>query len=226
LEAPRTTHQVRSFLGLAGYYCRFIPNFSKIAKPITDLLKKEDKFVWNAKRDEAFQTVKKLLTTSPMLAQPDITKSFDVYCDASSTGLGCVLMQEGHVIVYSSRQMCPHEEHYSTHDLELATVVHALRTWRHYLHGNVAHIFTNHKSLKYIFTQADLNMCQRRWIELIKDYDLEIHYHPGKANVVADALSHKAHCNYLSAISITGEESSVRVPPSMALYNVTLTPML
>jgi hypothetical protein len=226
LEAPRTTHQVRSFLGLAGYYCRFIPNFSKIAKPITDLLKKEDKFVWNAKRDEAFQTVKKLLTTSPMLAQPDITKSFDVYCDASSTGLGCVLMQKGHVIVYSPCQMLPHEEHYPTHDLELATVVHALRTWRHYLHGNVAHIFTDHKSLKYIFTQADLNMCQRRWIELIKDYDLEIHYHPGKENVAADALSHKAHCNYLPAVSITGEESSIRVPPSMALYNVTLTPML
>jgi hypothetical protein len=165
---------------LVGYYRRFILNFSKIAKPITDLLKKEEKFVWNAERDEAFQTLKKLLTTSPMLAQPDITKSFDVYCDASGTGLGCVLMQGGRVIVHSSRQLCPHEEHYPTYDLELATVVHALRTWRHYLLGNVAHIFTDHKSLKYFFTQADLNMQQRRWLELIKDYDLEIHYHPGK----------------------------------------------
>jgi hypothetical protein len=95
-KPPRTVHQVRSFLGLAGYYRRFIPNFSKITKPITDLLKKEEEFVWNVERDEAFQTLKKLLSTSPVLAQPGIAKSFDVYCDASDTGLGCVLMQEGH----------------------------------------------------------------------------------------------------------------------------------
>jgi hypothetical protein len=93
-----------------------------------------------------------------VLAQPDITKSFDVYCDASGTGLGCVLMQEGRVIAYSSRQLRPHEEHYPTHDLELAAVVRALCTWRHYLLGNVTHIFTDHKSLKYFFTQPDLNM--------------------------------------------------------------------
>jgi hypothetical protein len=121
-----------------------------------------------------------------VLAQPDIAKSFDVYYDASGTGLGCVLMQEGHLIMYSSHQLRPHEEHYPTHDLELAAVVHALHTWRHYLLRNVAHIFTDHMSLKYFFTQADLNMRQRRWLELIKDYDLEICYHPGKANVVAD----------------------------------------
>jgi hypothetical protein len=145
-------HQVRSFLGLAGYYRRFILNFSKIAKAITNLLKKDEKFVWNAKRDEAFQTLKKLLTTSPVLAQPDITKPFDVYCDASGIGLGCVLMQEGCVIAYSSHQLHPHEEHYLTHDLELAAAVHALRTSWHYLLGNVARIFTDHKSLKYFFT--------------------------------------------------------------------------
>jgi hypothetical protein len=142
---------------LAGQYRRFIPYFSKIANPITDLLKKEKKYVWNPERDEAFQTLKKLLTTSPMLAQQDITKSFDVYCDASGTGLGCVPMQDGGVIVYSSRQLHHHEEHYPTHNLELAVVVLTLRTWRHYLLGNVIHIFTDHKSFKYIFTQADLN---------------------------------------------------------------------
>jgi hypothetical protein len=151
-------HQVRSFLGLVGYYHRFILNFSKIARPIMDLLKKEDEFVWNAERDEAFQALKKLLTASPVLEQPDIIKSFDVYCDASGTGLGCVLMQEGHVIAYSSHQLCPLEEQYPTHDLELVIVVHALHTWRHYLLGNVAYIFTNHKSLKYFFTQPDLSM--------------------------------------------------------------------
>jgi hypothetical protein len=189
-------------------------------------MKKEEKFIWNAERDEAFRTLKELLTTSPVLAQSDITKSFDVYCDASGTGLGCVLMQEGRVIAYSSCQLRPHEEHYPTHDLELAFVVHTLRTWRHYLLGNVAHIFTDHKSLKYFFTQPDLNMRQRRWLELIKDYDLEIHYHPGKANMVADALSRKAHYNHLPVVGISGEESSVRVSPIMAQYNVTLTLML
>jgi hypothetical protein len=115
-------------------------------------LKNGQKFVWNVSRDGAFHTLKKLLTTSPMLAQPDVTKSFDVYYDASGTGLGCVLMQEGHVIAYSSRQLRRHEEHYPTHALELDVVVLALWTWRHYLLGNVVHIFTDHKSLKYIFT--------------------------------------------------------------------------
>jgi hypothetical protein len=154
--------EVRSFLGLAGYYRRFIPNFSKITKPITKLLKKGNKYVRSEACDEAFKHMKKLLTTSPMLAQPDTTKPFDVCCDASSTGLGSVLMQEGRVISYSSRQLRRHEEHYPTHDLELAAVVMALLTWHHYLLGNVIHIYTDHKSLKYIFTQPDLNMRQRR----------------------------------------------------------------
>jgi hypothetical protein len=225
-KPPRTVHQVCSFLGLVAYYCRFIPNFSKITKPITDLLKKDGKYIWNVEHDEEFQTLKKLRTTSPVLTQPDITKSFYVYCDASGTRLRCVLMQDGRAIAYSSRQLRHHEERYPTHDLELAVVVLALRTWRHYLLGNVVHIFTNHKSLKYIFTQVDLNMRQRRWLELITDYDLEVHYHLGKANVVADALSHKAHCNYLPAVSLTGDESNTRVPPDMAKYNVTHTLML
>jgi hypothetical protein len=101
-KPPRTMHQVRNFLRLAGYYRRFISKFSRIAKPITDLLKKDEKYVWNAEHDEAFKTLKKLLTTTPVLAQLDITKSFNIYCDGSSTGLGCVLMQDGHVLAYSS----------------------------------------------------------------------------------------------------------------------------
>jgi hypothetical protein len=114
--------------------------------------------------------------------------SFDVYCDASGTELGCILMQDGRAIAYSSRQLRRHEEHYPTHDLDLVAIVLPLRTSQHYLLGNVVHIFTDHKSLKYIFTHADLNISQRRWLELIKDYDLYVHYHPGKANVVADAF--------------------------------------
>jgi ribonuclease HI len=132
------------------------------------------------------------------LAQPDVSKPFDIYCDASGTGLGCVLRQNHRVIAYASRALRVHEQNYPTHDLELAAVIHALKIWRHHLMGAKCHIYTDHKSLKYIFTQADLNMRQRRWLELIKDYDLEVHYHPGKANVVADALSRKAHCSCLS----------------------------
>jgi hypothetical protein len=197
-KSPTSVHQVRSFLGLAGYYRRFIPDFSKIVKPITELLKNNVKSDWSLKCNEAFEQLKVLLTTAPVLAQSDIEKPFDVYCDASSIGLGCVLMQEGRVIAYALRQLRRHEKHYPTHDLELAAVVHALKIWRHYLLGNLCHIYTDHKSLKYIFTQSERNMRQRRWLELIKDYDLEIHYHPGKANVVADALSRKASCHCLT----------------------------
>jgi hypothetical protein len=224
-KPPRTVHQVCSFLGLAGYYHRFISNFSKIAKPITNLLKKDDKYIWNTEHNETFQTLKKLLTTSPVLAQSDITKSFDVDCVTFCTRLGYVLMQDGRVIAFSSWQLRRHEEHYHMHDFELTVVVLALRTWCHYLLGNVVHILIGHKSLKYIFTQADLNKSQRRWLELIKDYDLEVHYHPGKVNVVADSLSRKAHYNYLPAVSLTREESSTRVTPDMAQHNVTLTLM-
>jgi hypothetical protein len=151
---------VRSFLGLAGYYRRFIPNFSKIAKPIIELLKKGNKYVWSDACDEAFKLLKKLLITSPMLAQSNTDKPFDVYCDASGTGFDGVLMQEGLVISYSLSQLRHHEEHYPTHDLVLVIMVMALRTWWHYLLGNVVHIYMDHKSMKYIFTQPDLNMRQ------------------------------------------------------------------
>ncbi|WVZ93642.1 hypothetical protein U9M48_039607 [Paspalum notatum var. saurae] len=198
-KQPETVTEIRSFLGLAGYYRRFIKDFSKTAKPMTSLTKKNAKYVWSSNCEEAFQTLKKLLTSAPVLAQPDVTKPFDVYCDASGNGLGCVLMQEGRVIAYASHQLKKHEANYSTHDLELVAVVHTLNIWRHYLLGNTCHIYTDHKSLKYILTQPELNMRQRRWLELIKDYDLEIHYHPGKANVIADALSRKTHCNVIEA---------------------------
>jgi len=198
LKPPTTVHEVRSFLGMAGYYRRFVSDFSRVAKPITALLKNQTKFVWSSDCEQAFQTLKRVLTTAPVLAQPNIEKAFDVYCDAAGIGIGCVLMQEGRVIAYASRQLKPHKENYPTHDLELAAIVHALKIWRHYVLGNTCHLYIDHKSLKYIFTKAELNMSQRRWLELIKDYDLEVHYHPGKANFVADALSRKAHCNCLT----------------------------
>ena len=119
------------------------------------------------------------------------------FCDASLQGLGVVLMQEKKVVAYTSRQLKPNKKNYPTHDLELATVVHALFTWRHFLLGRKVDIFTDHKSLKYIFTQPNLNLRQTRWVEMIQEYNPSIEYTPGKANVIADALSRKAYCNSL-----------------------------
>nr|GEX81892.1 putative reverse transcriptase domain-containing protein [Tanacetum cinerariifolium] len=143
------------------------------------------------KEEEAFQTLKNNLCDAPILSLPDRIKDFIVYCDASNQVLGCVLMQRGKVNVYASRQLKIHEKNYTTHDLELEAVVFALKTWRHYLYGTKSVIYTDHKSLQHIFNQKELNMRQRRWIEFFSDYEFEIRYHPGKANVVADALSRK-----------------------------------
>jgi hypothetical protein len=128
---------------------------------MTMLLEKDVKFKWSQQCDEAFLTLKKLLTIAPVLAQPDIDKPFDVYCNPSGTCIGGVLMQDGCAIAYASQQLWRHEEYYATHDLELLVVAHAFKVWRHYLLGNLVHIYTDHKSLKYLFTQPDLNMRQR-----------------------------------------------------------------
>ena len=179
-KPPANLTDVRSFLGMAGYYRRFIEGFSTVAKPMTQLLKKDKKFIWTEACEQSFQELNKKLTTAPVLTVPDIHKSFEVYCDASRKGLGCVLMQDGKVVAYASRQLRKHEENYPTHDLELAAVIHALKEWRHFLLGNRCEIYTDHKSLKYIFKQPELNLRQWRWLELVKDYDVRIYYHPGK----------------------------------------------
>jgi hypothetical protein len=143
--------------------------------------------------------------TAPILVMPDMEKSFSIYYDASSEGIGCVLMQDGHMVAYASRQLRKHEAHYPTHDLEIAIVVHTLKIWRHYLMGTRCQLYMAHKSLKYIFTQSNLNLRQRRWLELINDYDLGINYHPGKTNVVADALSQRSHVSLLVVDSMPFE---------------------
>ncbi|GJR76045.1 putative reverse transcriptase domain-containing protein [Tanacetum coccineum] len=158
-KAPTTPSEIRSFLGLAGYYRHFIANLSKIAKPLTSLNQKNQKYVWGVKQEEAFQTLKNNLCEAPILSLLDGVEDFVVYYDASNQGLGCVLMQRNKVIAYASRQL------------------------KCYLHGS-------QESPTYI-NPEELNMCQRRWIELFSDYECEIRYHPGKANVVADALSKK-----------------------------------
>ncbi|KAM0064567.1 putative nucleotidyltransferase, Ribonuclease H [Helianthus debilis subsp. tardiflorus] len=190
-ETPKTPTEIRQFLGLAGYYRRFIEDFSKIAQSLTLLTQKDKKFDWGIKQEEAFQLLKDKLCNAPILALPEGTDDFVVYCDASRQGLGCVLMQRQKVIAYASRQLKVHERNYTTHDLELGAVIFALKIWRHYLYGTKCTIFPDHKSLQHIFNQKELNMRQRRWVELLNDYDCEIKYHPGKANVVADALSRK-----------------------------------
>jgi hypothetical protein len=136
---------------------------------------------------------------------PDLRKGFGIYCDACGQGLGCVLMQEGHVIAYTSRQLRKHELNYPTHDLELAAIVHTLKIRRHYIMGTKCQVYTDHKSLKYIFTQKDLNLRQCHWLDLIKDYDFEIHYHPGKANLVADGLSQKEHVHSVIVAQLPDE---------------------
>ncbi|GJS45497.1 putative reverse transcriptase domain-containing protein [Tanacetum coccineum] len=162
--SPKTPTEIRQFLGLAGYYRRFIEGFLKIAKSMTKLTQKGVKFDWGEKEENAFQLIKQKL------------------CSA-------VLMQREKVIAYASRQLKIHEKNYTTHDLELGSVVFALKIWRHYLYGTKCTVFTDHKSLQHILDQKELNMRQRRWLELLSDYDCDIRYHPGKANVVADALS-------------------------------------
>ena len=127
------------------------------------------KFAWSTDCEKSFQELKKRLTTAPVLVLPDVHQGFDIFCDASRRGLGCVLMQEGKVVAYASRQLRPHELNYPTHDLELAAVVHALKIWRHYLVGNRCEVYSDHKSLKYLFTQPDLNLRQTRWSALIQD---------------------------------------------------------
>jgi hypothetical protein len=160
---------------------------------MTSLLEKGREFKWDKKCQDSFDQLKMILMSPPVLVMLDLQKGFDIYCDACGQDLGCVLMQEGHVIAYASHQLWKHELNYPTHDLELVDVVHELKIWRHYIMGTKCQIYTDHKSLKYIFTQKDLNLRQRRWLELIKDYDFEIHCHLGKVNLVVDALSRKEH---------------------------------
>ncbi|GJT16972.1 putative reverse transcriptase domain-containing protein [Tanacetum coccineum] len=187
----KITTEIHQFLGLAGYYRRFIEGFSKIAKSMTKLTQKKVKFDWGDKEEAAFQLIKQKLCNAPIMALPEGSEDFIVYCYASIKGLGAVLMQREKVIAYASRQLKIHEKNYATHDLELGAVVFALKIWRHYMYGTKCTVSTSHKSLQHILDQKELNMRQRRWLELLSDYDCEIRYHLGKANVVADALSKK-----------------------------------
>nr|GFA58689.1 retrotransposon protein, putative, Ty3-gypsy subclass [Tanacetum cinerariifolium] len=195
--SPKTPTKIRQFLGLAGYYRRFIEGFLKIVKSMTKLTQKVIKFDWGEKEENTFQLIKQKLCSAPILALPEGSEDFVVYCNASHKGLGVVLMQREKVIAYASRQLKIHKKNYTTHDLELGSVVFALKIWRHYLYGTKCTVYTDHKSLQHILDQKELNTRQRRWLRLLSDYDCDIRYHLGKANVVADALSHKERIEQL-----------------------------
>jgi hypothetical protein len=229
-KRPASVTEIQSFLGLTGYYKRFIEGFSKITRPVTMLLQKDNKLQWINACERSFCELKRKLTTALVLVLPDIQKDFTIYCDASRQCLCCVLMQEERVVAYTSRQLKTHEQNCPTHDLELAVVVHTLKIWRHYLIGNKCEIYMDHKSLKYIFTQSDLNLKQRRWLELIKNYNLKIHYHPGKANIVVDALNRKAYCHHLvtQKLELCKEmrKLNLTIVPHSLNYNLTVHPVL
>src|ERR1044072_4757161 len=191
-ETPKNASEICSFLGLAGYYRKFIEGFSKLALPLTKLTRKGQVFVWDVEFEKGFQELKRRLTSAPILILPNLAESFIVYCDASLMGLGGVLLQARQVVTYASIQLKIHERNHPTHDLELAAMVFVLKLWRHYLYGSRFEVFSDHKSLKYLFDQKELNMRHMRWLKFLKDYDFGLNYHPGKANIVADALSRKS----------------------------------
>ncbi|WMV18681.1 hypothetical protein MTR67_012066, partial [Solanum verrucosum] len=168
-RTPRTLSPtyIRRFLVLAGYYRRFVEGFSTITSPLTTLTQKKAKFVWLEACEKSFQELKDRLTSTQVLTLPEGTNGFVVYCDASRIGFGCVLMKNGKVISYASRKLKIHEKNYPTHDLELAVVMFVLKIWRHYLYGVHVDVFTDQKSLQYVFTQNDLNLHQRRLHEIV-----------------------------------------------------------
>ncbi|KAL0427240.1 UNVERIFIED_CONTAM: Transposon Tf2-11 polyprotein [Sesamum latifolium] len=172
------------------------------------------KFEWCSACGESFEELKQRLASAPVLTLPSEKVGFTTYSDASKKGSG-VLMQNEKVIAYASRQLKSYELNYHTHDLKLATIVFALKIWRYYLYGErICDVYTDHKSLKYLFTQRELNMRQRRWLELIKEYDVSINYHPGKANCVADALSQKSNTTLAAMLTRKFESLNLEVVDS------------
>ena len=177
-ERLKSVFEIRSFLRLEGYYMRFIEDFSRLASPMTKLAWREVKFELNNLCERAFQELKRRLTSAPILIVSWRGQRYTVYCDASKDELGCVLMHLGKVVAYGSQWLKNHERSYPTHDMELATIVFALRIWHHYLYGEHFEMFLDHKSLKHIFTQWDLNMRQRRWMKYLEDHEFTLYYHP------------------------------------------------
>jgi hypothetical protein len=201
-SVPKNVTKVKSFMGLAGYYRRFIEGFLKIVDPITSLQNKGVKFQWTLDCEKSFQYLKQLLTSDPILRIGNPNEYFIVCTDACKEGLGGVLSQNGFVVCYESRKLKEHERHYSTHDLELESIFHSLRKWRHYLMGKMFELRTDHNGLKYLFDQPTLNARQSRWLEFLSEYDFDIKHIKGKENKVVDALNRRVHELHATTISM------------------------
>jgi hypothetical protein len=200
---PKNVIEVRSFMGLVGYYKRFIACFSRISHLITSLQRKEKKFQWTEECERSFQQLKKRLTSDPILRIADPNEDFIVCTNECKEGLGGVLNQNGFFVCYESRNLKENERHYATHDLELeAIVLHALNKWRHYLMGNRFELRIDHNGLKYLFDQPTLNARQSKWLEFLSEYDFDIKHIKGKENKVANALSRRVHELHATTISM------------------------
>ncbi|KAE8687867.1 Detected protein of unknown function [Hibiscus syriacus] len=190
-KPPTKATELRAFLGLANYYRRFVKGYSKIATPLTELLKKDKVWEWSTECQEAFEKIKEAMVNEPVLVLPDYTKSFVVFTDASDVAIGGVLMQEGHPVAYESRKLNETERRYSVHEKEMTAVVHCLRTWRHYLLGSRFVVFTDNIANSCFLTQKKLSPKQARWQEFLAEFDFSMEYKPGKVNCVADGLSRR-----------------------------------
>ena len=200
-EPPKNTSELRSFLGLANYYRRFIKSYSARTAPLTDLLKKKVQWHWGPECQGAFDDLKKAVIEEPILALPDYSKPFELHTDASDFAIGRVLMQEGHPIAYESRKLNDTERRYPVHDKEMTAIIHCLRLWRHYLLGSRFTIMTDNVATSYFQNQKKLSPKQARWQEFLAEFDYVMEYKPGKANVVADALSRKAMLASVSSVA-------------------------
>ena len=188
---PGDRHELMQFLGLANYYRKFVRNFTDIAAPMTALLRKEVPHEWSEECRQAFESLKAALTSAPVLSIPDPGGDFEMSTDASNVGIGAELTQNGRPVLFFSRKLRNAEVNYATHDKEALAIIEAVREWRVCLLGRHVKVYTDHNSLKNVFSQPNLNQRQRLWLEELADYDLEVRYKPGKSNVVADALSRR-----------------------------------
>jgi hypothetical protein len=186
-----TVTQIRSFLGLAGFYRRFVNDFSSIAAPLHELTKRDVPFAWSDSQEVAFRTLKDKLTHGPLLQLPDFNKVFELECNASGIGLGVVLLQEGKPVAYFSEKLSGASLKYSTYDKELYALVRTLHTWQHYLWHREFIIHSDHEALKHIRTQTNLNRCHAKWVEFIESFPYIIKHKRGKDNVIVDALSRR-----------------------------------
>jgi hypothetical protein len=198
-------------MGLACYYRRFIVGFYNISHPITSLQKKGTKFEWTLKCGNNFNMLKELLTSAPFLKIVDPNEIFVVCTNECKEGIGGVVTQNGHVIIYESRNIKEHERNYATHDLELVVIFHALRMWRHYLMGKKFELRTDHIGLKYLFEQLTLNAKKTRWLEFLSEHDFDIKHIKGKENKFSDALSRRVHLVHATVVSMHQSDLKRRI---------------